>query len=136
MLSCDDHIGGEREAARALVAGDADAACMLAANHLVFTRDGTLPARSTNVLAETVPFDHCNMTVNESVARPDAIGRFTELLFSMDYADGRIRPLLDLEGLKRWLPGRVEHYDALARAVDDAHFWDSNGRVAAADRRP
>jgi phosphonate transport system substrate-binding protein len=131
-----DHIGGEREAARALVAGDADAACMLAANHLVFTRDGTLPARSTIVIAETAPFDHCNMTVNESVAGPEAIGRFTELLLSMDYADGRVRPLLDLEGLKRWMPGRLDRYDALERAADHAHYWDRDGRVAAADHRP
>ena len=130
-----DHVGGERAAARALVTGDVDAACMLAANHLVFTHDGTLPARSTTVLAETAPFDHCNMTVNESLAGPKAIGRFTELLLSMDYADGRVRPLLDLEGLKRWLPGRLDHYDALERAVDHAHFWDSDGRVAAADHR-
>ena len=42
-----DHIGGEREAARALVAGDVDAACVLDANHLIFTKEGTLPAGDT-----------------------------------------------------------------------------------------
>ena len=119
-----DHVGGEREAARALVAGRVDAACMLDANHLLFTREGTLPARSTTVIAETAPFDHCNMPVNESVAGPEATGRFTGLLLSMDYADGRLRPLLDLEGLKRWVPGRLDRYDALERAVDHAHYCD------------
>src|SRR5947207_3996312 len=71
-----DHIGGEREAARALIAGDVDAACMLAANHLVFSREGTLPSGSTTVIAETVPFDHCNMTVADDVADAKAVQRF------------------------------------------------------------
>src|SRR6185436_2299422 len=34
-----DHIGGEREAARALINGFADAACMIDGNHLVFARE-------------------------------------------------------------------------------------------------
>ena len=38
-----DHIGGERDAARALAAGEVDAACMIDANHLLFSREGTLP---------------------------------------------------------------------------------------------
>ena len=41
-----DHIGGERDAARALVAGEVDAACMIDGNHLLFAREGTLPAGS------------------------------------------------------------------------------------------
>ena len=45
-----DHIGGEREAARALVAGEVDAACMIDGNHLLFGREGTLPAGSTRVI--------------------------------------------------------------------------------------
>jgi hypothetical protein len=36
----------------------------------------------------------------------------------MSYDDPEVRPLLDLEGLKRWLPGRVEGYAQLDRAVD------------------
>ena len=38
-----DHIGGEREAARSLTTGQADAACMTDANLLLFTREGVLP---------------------------------------------------------------------------------------------
>ena len=48
---------------RALARGEVDAACMIDANHLLFGREGTLPAGSTRVLAQTAPFDHCNMTV-------------------------------------------------------------------------
>jgi len=131
-----DHVGGERNAARALIAGEVDAACILAANHLVFTREGTLPASGTVVLAETARFDHCNMTVNDGAADPGAMERFSQLLLGMDYGDPDVRPLLDLEGLKQWLPGRTELYRPLERAVDHAGFYDGDGRVTASDYRP
>ncbi len=36
----------------------------------------------------------------------------------MSYADAEVRPLLDLEGLKQWVPGRVSGYAQLSAAVD------------------
>ncbi|MBI3447509.1 MAG: PhnD/SsuA/transferrin family substrate-binding protein [Acidobacteria bacterium] len=112
-----DHVGGERDAARALMAGRADAACLLDANLLAFAQEGTLPPGSTRVLAQTPPFDHCNFTVLDE-APADLVRRFVDLLLGMTYEDPAVRPLLDLEGLKRWLPGRVEGYAQLNRAVD------------------
>jgi ABC-type phosphate/phosphonate transport system substrate-binding protein len=130
-----DHIGGERAAARALVAGEVDAACLVDGNHLLFGREGTLPAGSTRVLAQTASYDHCNMTTGP--AAPDAAaGRFGELLLAMSYADAAVRPLLDLEGLKAWCPGRTAGYAALEAAVDAAGFYDREGHVTAADYRP
>lgn len=112
-----DHIGGERDAARALVQGDADAACMIDANHLAFTREGTIPSGATRVLAQTPPYDHCNFTLLDGAPR-DQVILFRELLLSMSYDDADVRPLLDLEGLKQWVPGRVEGYAPLSAAVD------------------
>jgi ABC-type phosphate/phosphonate transport system substrate-binding protein len=112
-----DHIGGEREAARALIAGKADAACMIDGNHLAFIQEGTLPAGSTRILAQTAPYDHCNFTVLDGVpASP--LARFTDLLLGMSYDDPAVRALLDIEVLKQWLPGRVDGYAQLNRAVD------------------
>lgn len=128
-----DHIGGEREAARALLAGDVDAACMIDANHLLFVREGTLPAGSTRVLAQTDPYDHCNMTVLAADGSDRDVDRFAELLLSMSYADPVVRPLLDLEGLTEWRPGRTSGYAALERAVDETGFYDAGGRVTATD---
>ena len=112
-----DHIGGEREAARALVGGAADAACMIDANHLLFTREGTIPSGTTRVLAQTPPYDHCNFTVLDG-APHHQVTLFRELLLHMSYADAEVRPLLDLEGLKQWVPGRVDGYAPLSAAVD------------------
>jgi ABC-type phosphate/phosphonate transport system substrate-binding protein len=112
-----DHIGGEREAARALIAGEVDAACMIDGNHLLFAREGVLPAGSTRILHQTPPYDHCNFTVLDDAPRA-LIDRFVELLFAMSYDDAEVRRLFDLEGLKAWRPGRVEGYVQLERAVD------------------
>ena len=112
-----DHVGGEREAVRALFHGAADAACILDANHLVFAREGTIPAGAARILAQTPAYDHCNFTIFDD-APAEPVARFLELLFGMSYGDAEVRPLLDLEGLKQWVPGRVSGYQQLAAAVD------------------
>jgi phosphonate transport system substrate-binding protein len=132
-----DHIGGEREAARALFAADpasrVDAACMIDSNLLLFGREGTLPAGAVRVLAQTPLYDHCTLTAHGASA---GITRLGELLLGMDYADAALRPLLDLEGLKEWRPPRLSGYAPLERAVDEAGFYDVNGRVTAAGYQP
>lgn len=119
-----DHVGGEREAAKALMTGQADACCILDANRLAFAREGILPTGSTAVIGETAPFDHCNFTVLDGAPQAE-VDRFVELLLAMSYDDPAVRPLLDLEGLKKWLPGRTTGYAALDRAVDRTHFLDA-----------
>ena len=107
-----DHIGGERDAARALVAGEVDAACVIDGNQLLFAREGTIPTGSVRVLTRTEPYDHCTMTVLDDV--DDAVvDRFVELLLSMSFDDPAVRPLLELEGLTAWRRGRTEGYRQL-----------------------
>lgn len=114
-----DHVGGERDAARAVMLGDADAACMLDANRLLFAREGIMPTASTKIVAETDPFDHCNFSVLDDAPAP-LIDRFVEILLAMRFDDPAVRSLLELEGLRQWLPGRVSGYAALNLAVDRA----------------
>jgi phosphonate transport system substrate-binding protein len=128
-----DHVGGERDAARALVAGEVEAACMLDANHLLFTHEGSLPVGGTRVVAQTPPFDHCNMTV---VRDHPLLERFVTTLLAMDYADPTARPLMDLEGLNRWLEGRESGYSQLEHAVDHARFYDATGAITASGYHP
>jgi ABC-type phosphate/phosphonate transport system substrate-binding protein len=130
-----DHVGGERDAARALFASErVDAACMVDSNLLLFGREGVLPAGSVRVLAQTPHYDHCTMTAGPS-AGPD-VSVLGGLLRGMDYADANLRPLLDLEGLKEWRPPRLTGYEQLERAVDEAGFYSQDGEVTAADYRP
>ena len=74
-------------------------------------------AGATRVLAQTAPYDHCNFTILDG-APAGLVERFRALLLGMSYADPETRPLMDMEGLKAWMPGRVEGYAQLERAVD------------------
>ena len=130
-----DHIGGERDAARALMAGEVDAACMIDDNHLRFSREGTLPTGATRVIGQTSSFDHCNMTVGPAVEASTA-ERFRQLLLGMSYADPELRQLFDLEGLTSWCDGRTAGYAQLESAVDAFDFYDDRGAVHARDYRP
>lgn len=129
-----DHIGGERDAALSMLAGEVDACCMIDGNHLAFGLDGTLPAGGTRVLASTGLYDHCNFTTSPG-APAELVQRFTALLLSMQWGDAEVRPLLELEGLRQWRPGRTSGYALLSRAVDDERFYDTHGRILAADYR-
>jgi phosphonate transport system substrate-binding protein len=129
-----DHIGGERDAARALAARQVDAACMIDSNHLLFVSEGTLAPGQTRVLTQTPKFDHCNFTVSPG-ANAELIERFRSLLLGMSYDDSQVRPLLDLEGLKVWKPGRTSGYRPLEQAVEATGFYDAGGNIAIADYR-
>jgi phosphonate transport system substrate-binding protein len=111
-----DHIGGERDAVKALLAGTVDAACVIDGNRLAFSREGLFGPSALRAVLQTAPYDHCNFTVLDG--GPPAIGKFRELLLAMSYEDPRVRPLLDMEGLKVWKPGRTSGYALLERAID------------------
>ena len=123
-----DHIGGERDAALAMVAGEIAASWMIAGNYQAFAAEGSLPAGQTRVLATTGAYDHCNMTTGPSITQQDA-ERFRDLLLGMSWDDPLVRPLLELEGLKVWHPGRTSGYQLLERAVKDEQFYDAAGRI-------
>jgi ABC-type phosphate/phosphonate transport system substrate-binding protein len=127
-----DHIGGERDAAKAMVTGEIAAAWMIASNYQAFAAEGTLPTGATRVLAVTGNYDHCNMTTGPSITQKDA-DQFRDLLLGMSWDDPQVRPLLELEGLKVWHPGRTSGYKLLERAVTDEQFYDAAGNITVQD---
>ena len=66
-------------------------------------------------------FDHCMFD-----ALPDLdaakIERFTMALFAMTWDNPAHRRLLELEGLKEWMPPREEGYESLRAAVEDQSY--------------
>lgn len=117
-----DHVGGERDAARALAAGRADAACVLDGNYTVFINEGTLDPGTTRVLASTPLFDHCNFTVKAELPQ-ERWQPFVDILLGMSFENPDVRTLMELEGLKQWLPARTTGYALLQRAVDRFRFY-------------
>lgn len=125
-----DHVGGERDAARALLDGAVDAACLIEGNYLAFCQDGTIPADATRLLSRTGRYDHCNLTVGPS-APAELVERLHAVLLAMSYDDPEVRPLFELEGLTAWCDGRVEGYQTLAESVDHTGFYDRHGSITA-----
>jgi phosphonate transport system substrate-binding protein len=120
-----DHVGGERDAVKALLAGTVDAACVIDGNRLLFAREGLFAPNALRVVHQTAPYDHCNFTILDGGRAPaEAIAKFRALLEGMSYEDPALRPLLDMEGLRAWLPGRTSGYAALDRAVDRTRYLD------------
>ena len=125
-----DDLSGERAAFRALLGGSVDAACMLDANHLLFSQEGLTPAGSTRIVLQTPPYDHCNMTRGPAAREAETL-TFVELLLGMTYDDPDLRYLFDLEGLKAWLPPRLDGYSALQAAVDRFAYYGPQGELRA-----
>jgi phosphonate transport system substrate-binding protein len=118
-----DHIGGERDAARALADGTADAACILDNNYSTFINEGTLDPGTTVILASTPAFDHCNFTAKRGL--PSAmVGNFSRGLLEMSFSDSVVRPYMEMEGLKQWLPARTDGYEQLEQAVARFGFYE------------
>src|SRR5678809_390106 len=117
-----DHVGGELDALRSLQIGQAQAAAMLDLNWDRWSKDGTINPAEYQVLASTQPFDHCNFTVLADFP-PEREKSFLDALFSMSYDDPKHREMMDMEGLKAWMPGRDTGYGWLSRAVDSQEYW-------------
>jgi ABC-type phosphate/phosphonate transport system substrate-binding protein len=118
-----DHVGGELEAFQCLERGDADASAMLDLNWDRWTSDGTISPSDYKVLATTDKFDHCVFTVREDFPN-DLEEEWLKVLYSMSYDDPKHREMMDMEGLKEWLPGRTIGFGQLGFAVEQLSFFE------------
>lgn len=118
-----DHVGGELEAFRCLSRGEVAASAMIDLNWQRWTQDGTIDPNEFSVLATTDRFDHCVFTVRRDFP-VDLEKRWLDVLFSMSYDNPKHREMMDMEGLKQWLPARTSGFGALADAVKTFDFFD------------
>jgi ABC-type phosphate/phosphonate transport system substrate-binding protein len=122
-----DHVGGEREAFNALTARQADACAMIDLNWSTWTNDGTIDPVKYRVLEETGKYDHCVFTVRDDFP-PELETPWSAALFSMSYDNPKHREMMDMEGLKAWMPPRTTGFDLLAEAVDKFNFFEGGSR--------
>jgi ABC-type phosphate/phosphonate transport system substrate-binding protein len=111
-----DHIGGEQEAFRSLKEGRADASAMIDLNWDAWTNEGSIDPSRYRVLATTDRYDHCVFTVKSDFDR-EREREWLRVLFMMDYSNPSHREMMDLEGLRKWEPGRTTGFEALSRAI-------------------
>lgn len=66
-------------------------------------------------------YSHCCFTARPDLDR-DLAGRWLEALLEMRYDDPRLRHAMDLEGVRRWLPGDKSGYADLTAAMRDQGY--------------
>ena len=109
----------EVEVLRAVEAGEADAGAIGDQYWARVLAEGLVDTDRVKAIWTSPPYCHCNFTVLEEKDKDR--GRFekwtTELL-AMDYNNPLHRPIMDMEGLKRWVPPELDGYKPLFDAVD------------------
>ncbi|MCR9115446.1 MAG: phosphate/phosphite/phosphonate ABC transporter substrate-binding protein [bacterium] len=123
LLKFDTDVGkhgdtgaSELDVLDALATGKADAGAI---GDLVWLNEqaaGRVDANLIQSIYTTPPFDHCMF---DALPNLDAgkIERFQRALFGMKWEIPEHRRLLELEGLKVWMPPREEGYDSLRAAL-------------------
>lgn len=108
----------ELEVLEALRNGQAEAGAI---GDLVWVNElsaGHIDSGLIESLWTTPPFDHCMFDAVPGLD-PEKIERFKKALFAMKWENPQHRRLLELEGLKEWMPPREEGYDSLKAAMRD-----------------
>jgi phosphonate transport system substrate-binding protein len=106
----------ELRVVRAVADGDADAGA-IGEPTLAALRAERVPAVADLEVSWRSPaYYHCNYTALPSL--DDGVAqRWFDALLAMSYDDPDQRQAMDLEGVKRWLPGDRDGYAALAEAM-------------------
>jgi ABC-type phosphate/phosphonate transport system substrate-binding protein len=111
----------ERLVVEAVARGEARAGAVGDATWAGMRAQGLPEASRLQVVWRSPTYNHCCFT-----ARPDfdrELGaRWLELLLAMRYDDPELRHAMDLEGVRRWLPGETAGYEALRAAMREQGY--------------
>ena len=104
---------------RAVAEGSADAGALGEPTLAAFRAERVPAVADLEVAWRSPTYYHCNFTALPSLE--DTLARrWEEALMAMSYDDERMRHAMDLEGVKRWLPGDRAGYESLAVAMGKA----------------
>jgi ABC-type phosphate/phosphonate transport system substrate-binding protein len=108
----------EVDVLRAVMEGRADAGAVGSPFWQGVHDQQLVPRGAVSVVWTSPPFHHCMFTARVGLAAADSQA-FTKALFAMRWDDPRHRPILDAEGLKEWVPPRMEGYASLRAAAQE-----------------
>ena len=123
LLAFDTDVGkhgdtgtSELEVLRALHDGRADAGTVGDLIWVLEQAAGHINNALVDVLWTTPGFDHCMFDAHPNAERAKC-DAFQRALFAMRWDDAKHRRVLELEGLKQWMPPREEGYASLHEAL-------------------
>lgn len=105
----------ELESIRAVAAGEADAAALGDVTWELFRSQGLNETNGLRVIWRSPTFYHCNFTALDSIDDQVA-DAWTAALLAMNY-DSDLRDAMELESVRRWLPGDRDGYESLTEAM-------------------
>lgn len=105
----------EVDVLRAVLDGRADAGA-IGSPFWTAARDGKLvPAGAVTEVWSSPPYSHCMFTARPGLD-PERARRFADALAAMSFENPDHRPVLEAEGLTKWVPADVGGYDSLRNA--------------------
>jgi phosphonate transport system substrate-binding protein len=108
----------ELRVVRAVRAGDADAGALSAVYLSAFRAEGVPEVADLEVAWRSPTYYHCNFTVLDTI--DEELGqRWRQALQAMDYDDPTLRPAMELESVRRWLPSDRDGYASLTAAMQE-----------------
>ena len=112
-----DTGSSESAVLNAVASGQAEAGAVGDPFWAMALKQRVIDGDKVRLLWTTPTYHHCNFTVLESMDEART-APWVEALMRMDYNNPQHRRLLDMEGLKRWLPASTEGYRTLFEAVE------------------
>jgi len=113
----------EVEVVRAVLDGRADAGAIGNRFWNTVQSERLVPEGSLREIWSSPSYSHCMFAARPDLD-PERERRFADALLAMSYDNPVHRPILDDEGLKRWLPPHVDGYAALRQAAAQQGFFE------------
>jgi len=110
----------------AVARGDAQAGALGEPTWARLSANGGAETTDLAVVWRSPAYSHCCFTARPDLDR-DLAGRWLELLLDMSYDDPRMRRAMDLEGVRRWLPGDASGYGELTAAMREQGYLEGGG---------
>ena len=112
----------EVEVVRAVLDGRADAGAIGSPFWNSVREQRLVPQGGLREIWSSPAYNHCMFTARPDLS-PEQERRFVEALLAMSYENPVHRPILEAEGLKRWLTPHLDGYAALRQAADEQGFF-------------
>src|SRR5882724_5407783 len=113
----------EVEVVRAVLDGRADAGAIGSPFWTTVRSEKLVPEGGLREIWSSPAYNHCMFTARPGLD-PERERRFADALSAMSYDNPVHRPILDAEGLQRWLPPHVDGYAVLRQAAAQQGFFE------------
>jgi phosphonate transport system substrate-binding protein len=120
----------EVEVVRAVLDGRADAGAIGSPFWQTVQSERLVPEGALTEIWTSPPYNHCMFTARPGLD-PNAEREFAEALGRMDYDNPVHRPVLEAEGLRRWVPPQLDGYESLQDACVRQQLFKRSTAVSA-----